>query len=147
MSPGDQHSVLSANDYEVTHAPKAVTPESSQAQQSLSGHPWPGGRTGQQQKIQKSVTTLQQCMQAPVHESPLRTLIKAHMIQQKDRDWIWGKDSPRVRLGDRRDAPSATASSSRSKCPTESEDGESDHEYAMIPYYVRAPHLLAHRLH
>ena len=147
MSPGDQHSVLTANDYEVTHAPKTVTPESSQAQQSLSGRPWPGGRTGQQQKIQKSVTTLQQCMQAPVHESPLRTLIKAHMIQQKDRDWIWGKDSPRVRLGDRRGAPSATASSSRPDCHPEREDVESDHEYADIPYYVRAPHLPAHRLY
>ena len=146
MSPGDHQSTLSANDYEVTYAPETVTPESSQAQQSLSGHPWPGDRNSQQQKIQQSVTTIQQCMQAPVYEHPLRTLIKAHMIQQKDRDWIWGKDSPRVRLGDRRDAPSATASSSHLHPQSASEESESDHEYAKIPYYIRAPDLPAHRL-
>ena len=109
MSPEDHASILSANDYEVTYAPETATPESSQAQQSLSGHPWPGGRSRQQQKIQQSVANIQHCMQAPVYEHPLRTLIKAHMIQQKDRDWIWGKDSPRVRVGDRRGAPSACA--------------------------------------
>ena len=146
MSPEDHESILSANDYEVTYAPETVTPESSQAQQSLSGHPWPGGRSKQQQKIQQSVADIQHCMQAPVYEHPLRKLIKANMIQQKDRDWIWGKDSPRVRLGDRRGAPSATASSSRQNFLPASEDGESDHEYAKIPYYVRSPHLPAHRL-
>ena len=146
MSSEDHKSILSAQEYEEIHAPETVTPESSQAQQSLSGHPWPGGTTTQQQKIQQSVLGIRHCMQAPVDESPLRTMIKAHMTQQKDRDWIWGKDSPRVRLGDRHGAPSASASSSRFDFQSESEESESDHEYARIPYYVRAPHLPAQRL-
>ena len=147
MSPADRRSIVSAQEYEENHAPATVTPESSQAQLSLSGYPWPGRSQRQQQNIQQSVDGIRHCMQAPDDETPLRSLIKAHMIQEKDRDWIWGKDSPRVRLGDPRGTHAATSSPSRLNPQPEREESESDHEHANVPYYVRAPNLPAHRLH
>lgn len=128
-------SMKAAQQYEYDASPTKVTPETSRAQESLTGYPWPGGRGD----VKTTVAAIQSCMGAPTNEKSIHTLIRAKMVAEKSSQWYWPPTN------------TPSSSSSSSACSRKSRrvaDVEelSDHEHGSVPFYVRAPHLPAHRL-